>query len=275
LSNLVTRTLSSIVFVVLILGPLYLDDRRIAFTLYSILGLFTLREIHGLLAKTKTHVLQVASILVYLILVYQFYNLWFQSTFHSFPILLVLLVSLIVKIRELFNQNDQPFQVVSSTIWSSIFVAVPFLGIAYFMEYRNDLPTEWMTISLFALIWINDSGAYLVGRKIGRTKLFERLSPNKTWEGSIGGLISSLLAGFGLSYVTNMPSSLIMIGFAATCIVFGSLGDLFQSRLKRAANVKDSGKFLPGHGGFFDRFDAMILAVPAAIVYFELVAPKP
>ena len=243
--------------------------------MYSILGLFTLREIHGLLAKTKTHVLQVASILVYLILVYQFYNLWFQSTFHSFPILLVLLVSLIVKIRELFNQNDQPFQVVSSTIWSSIFVAVPFLGIAYFMEYRNDLPTEWMTISLFALIWINDSGAYLVGRKIGRTKLFERLSPNKTWEGSIGGLISSLLAGFGLSYVTNMPSSLIMIGFAATCIVFGSLGDLFQSRLKRAANVKDSGKFLPGHGGFFDRFDAMILAVPAAIVYFELVAPKP
>ena len=143
------------------------------------------------------------------------------------------------------------------------------------MEYRNDLPTEWMTISLFALIWINDSGAYLVGRKIGRTKLFERLSPNKTWEGSIGGLISSLLAGFGLSLLTDMPSSLIMIGFAATCIVFGDFGDLFQSRLKRAANVKDSGKFLPGHGGFFDRFDAMILAVPAAIVYFELVAPKP
>ena len=275
MSNLVTRTLSSIVFVLLILGPIYFEDRRIAFTIYAILGLFTLREIHGLLASTKTQVIQIASIVIYLLLVFQGYNLWFQSNLVYWPLIAIALTTLLTAIKELFNQNDQPFQNVSTTIWSSIFVAIPFLGIAYFMEYRDDLPTEWMTISLFALIWINDSGAYLVGRKLGKTKLFERLSPNKTWEGSIGGLVSSLIAGFALSYISSMPSAIIMIGFSATCIVFGALGDLFQSRLKRAASVKDSGKFLPGHGGFFDRFDAMILAVPAAIIYFELVAPKP
>lgn len=274
MSNLITRTLSSIVFILLILGPLYFDDRRIAYTLYAVLGLFTLKEIHSLLAQTGSKTIQIASLSIYLLLVYQGYDLWFQSSSILWPLLIIGLITLIVSIRELFDQNDQPFQNVSSTIWSPIFVAIPFLGVAYFMEYRNDLPTVWMTISLFALIWINDSGAYLVGRKLGRTKLFERLSPNKTWEGSIGGLISSLIAGFGLSFITGMPPASIMIGFAVTCIVFGAFGDLFQSRMKRAADVKDSGKFLPGHGGFFDRFDAMILAVPAAIIYFELVAPK-
>lgn len=244
-------------------------------TLYGLLGLFTLREIHSLARLTSSVINQAGSISIYILLVFQGYNFFFQDNLVAWPIIMTGLVVLFISVKELFDQNEQPFQNVSVGIWSALFIAIPFLGIAYFMEYRSDLPTDWMTISLFALIWINDSGAYLVGRKIGRTKLFERLSPNKTWEGSIGGFLASLAVGFGLSYINGMPTPVVMIGFAATCIVFGALGDLFQSRLKRAANVKDSGKFLPGHGGFFDRFDAMILAVPAAILYFEIFSPKP
>ena len=207
LSNLLTRTLSSIVFVLLILGPIYFEDRRIALTLYGLLGLFTLREIHSLARLTSSVINQAGSISIYILLVFQGYNFFFQDNLVAWPIIMTGLVVLFISVKELFDQNEQPFQNVSVGIWSALFIAIPFLGIAYFMEYRSDLPTDWMTISLFALIWINDSGAYLVGRKIGRTKLFERLSPNKTWEGSIGGFLASLAVGFGLSYINGMPNS--------------------------------------------------------------------
>lgn len=233
-----------------------------------------MREILGLLHKTNSITNQWGAMVLYSLLVYIGYDSFFLHTESNTAIVLFLICTILICINELFGQNNQPFQNISSTVWASLFTASSFIGIAYFFAYRTDLPSFWMTVSVFGLIWVNDSGAYLVGRLIGRTKLFERLSPNKTWEGSIGGLMSGLGFGIGMSFIEGMPPMAAMIGFSLVCIIFGSLGDLFQSRLKRAANVKDSGKFLPGHGGFFDRFDAMMMAVPSAICYFELVLPK-
>ena len=272
-SDLVKRSGSAVVFVLLILGPLFIPETRYAFGLYSILGFFTLRE---LLNMTHTDGQRFHwSYLSYAVLTLLAYNFFYGlGLTNSLFILGLVATSLAISIKELFQTGGSPFQNVASQIWAPIFIALSFLGIFYFMNYRTDLPSLYITISVFSLIWINDTGAYLFGRKIGKTKLFERLSPNKTWEGSIGGLMCAMLAAVALSFIEGMPSLLIMIGFAATSVVSGSLGDLFESRLKRDAGVKDSGVFLPGHGGFFDRFDAMILAVPAAILYFEVVLPK-
>ena len=183
----------------------------------------------------------------------------------------VLLISWVV---ETLRTHPKPLENVGTSLYSVIYISASFLGVIYFLAYRDDLPQPWIVVSLFALIWINDSAAYLIGRKIGRTKLAPTLSPKKTIEGSAAGLLFAMLGAYGLSNIPDMPSLAVMLGFGLVCVVSGSLGDLLESRLKRAADIKDSGKFLPGHGGFLDRFDAMMLAIPSSILFFELVLPK-
>lgn len=273
MSTLLKRTLSSIVFVLLILGPLFLSV-HLAFWVYAALGLLTVNEIVRLSGVDEIISKKGFAVAYYLLFTYSSYYYFFAEELVKWPVLAISVLLLSNFVSELFLTNSTPFNSIATALLAPIFASASFLALPYFMIYRTDLPNLWITISVFALIWINDSGAYLIGRKFGKTKLFERLSPNKTWEGSIGGLICGLAAGIGLSFIQGMPSKVFMFGFAGVCIVFGSLGDLFESRMKRAAGVKDSGMFLPGHGGFFDRFDAMMLAVPAAIIYFEIFLPK-
>lgn len=212
--------------------------------------------------------------MIYLLLVFLSYGIFYGLVPLTAISLAIATTVLIIALAELFRTGSQPFENVSTSVFAPLFVSASFLSIGYFFVYRNDMPNVILTISLFGLIWINDSGAYLIGRSIGRTKLFERLSPNKTWEGSLGGMTCSMIVAGALSYIDGMPEIKTMLGFAIVCVIFGSLGDLFESRIKRAADVKDSGKFLPGHGGFFDRFDAMMFAIPASIIYFEVLLPK-
>lgn len=274
MTNLAKRTLSSIAFVILILGPLFLSE-KIAYSVYSLLGFFTLNEIFKLSQKTGSSPNKPLGLAFYASMLLLVYQLVFGYEDAVRPTALAVgAIGLSIIFVEIFRRNEKPMESMGVTLAAPIYVSLSFLGIAYFLVHRSDLSQPLIVISVFALIWINDSGAYLLGRKIGKTKLFERLSPNKTIEGSLSGLAFSLLAGAGMSFVEGMPSLPIMIGFALVCVVSGSLGDLLESRFKRAANVKDSGVFLPGHGGFFDRFDAMMLAVPASILFFELALPK-
>ncbi len=274
MSTLLKRTLSSIAFVIMILGPLFLSP-KIAYTVYSLFGAFTLNEVYNLTKHTGSSPNKAIGLALYSGLVLLVYQFFFENGIGTAVSgLMIGGVGLAALFSEIFRRNDRPAESIGITLASPLYVAISFLGAVYFIAYRDDLPQPLIVISVFSLIWINDVAAYLLGRKIGKNKLFERLSPNKTIEGSISGLVFSLLAGIGLSYIEGMPSLLIMVGFSFVCVVSGSLGDLLESRLKRAAGVKDSGKFLPGHGGFFDRFDAMMLAIPASILFFELALPK-
>lgn len=274
MTNHVKRILSSVVFVLLILGPLFLSQ-KIAFTVYVILGAFTLLELLNLHKKADGYPQIALSLLSYILLVLLSYQLLFHTGVGLSKLLLAYLSLCIgAFIREVFRTNPLPFDGIASTLAAPVFVSSSFLGIFYFFVWREDLPQLLITISTFGIIWINDSAAYLIGRKIGKNKLFERLSPNKTIEGSIAGAIFGLIAAVVMAYLEGMPSTAIMAGFGITLIIGGSLGDLLESRLKRKAGLKDSGTFLPGHGGFFDRFDAMMLAIPLAILYFEIFYPK-
>ena len=124
-----------------------------------------------------------------------------------------------------------------------------------------------MVLLLFALLWVNDTFAYLTGRLLGKHKLFERISPGKTIEGSIGGLLFTMVGVIVFShYVAWLPMK-TAVGMGLIAVIFGTLGDLCESMLKRQAGVKDSGKLIPGHGGILDRFDSVLFAIPFVFVY--------
>ena len=129
-------------------------------------------------------------------------------------------------------------------------------------------------LSLFIFIWCSDTGAYLIGSAIGKHRLFPSISPKKSWEGSIGGacvaiIASQVIATFSkdLNADSEIVNRLLWAGFAVVVVIFGTWGDLVESRLKRKLGVKDSGNILPGHGGWLDRFDSALMAIPAALIY--------
>lgn len=134
--------------------------------------------------------------------------------------------------------------------------------------------TPLIPVAIIFSIWINDTMAYIVGSLIGKTP-FSKISPKKTWEGTAGGAILCVvviaLLGACIPVAQTVPIKHWIV-IAALCAIFGTLGDLFESKLKRMANVKDSGSFMPGHGGFLDRFDSLLLAAPAVWLYLELIA---
>jgi phosphatidate cytidylyltransferase len=182
---------------------------------------------------------------------------------------LLMSLSFLLLILELFLKASLPFNNVALVLFSVFYLALPFSLLSRFTSYSN---TENFTPNVVAgilfLTWANDSFAYLVGSKIGKTPFFLRVSPKKTWEGTIGGGIFCMItAGIIAQFFTQLGliDWLIVGGIIA---VFGTLGDLVESLLKRSVGVKDSGSFMPGHGGFLDRFDAFIFCIP--FVYFYL-----
>ena len=139
------------------------------------------------------------------------------------------------------------------------------------MVWMHQFFSPKMVLVVFVLLWVNDTFAYLTGRLLGKHKLFERISPGKTIEGSIGGLVFTLAAILVYSHFTGWPPMGPAIGLGVIAVVFGTLGDLCESMLKRQAGVKDSGKLIPGHGGILDRFDSVLFAIPFVFVYLLLV----
>jgi phosphatidate cytidylyltransferase len=121
------------------------------------------------------------------------------------------------------------------------------------------------------MLWASDTGAYLFGMKLGKTKLFERHSPKKSWEGFFGGVLTSVLVSYIISLFFTELSPFVLGGMAVLIVSFGTLGDLVESMLKRSLDVKDSGNILPGHGGFLDRFDGLLIAAPIVYVYLYLI----
>ena len=126
-------------------------------------------------------------------------------------------------------------------------------------------------MGIFILIWVNDTGAYLVGVNFGKHRLFERISPKKSWEGSIGGGLATLLVAFGCAYFSQELSLILWLAVGLIVAVVGGLGDLVESLFKRSIKVKDSGSMLPGHGGILDRFDAIFIVSPVVYVFLEFV----
>jgi phosphatidate cytidylyltransferase len=169
-------------------------------------------------------------------------------------------------IYELYSNSKEPFANIAFMILGLFYIGIPF-ALVNFIAFDGDEFLNRIVFGLLVLTWVNDTGAYVTGSMIGKTPLFPRISPNKTWEGSIGGLVTTLLFGWGLSFLFGEIPLTQWLGLAVIVGIFGGLGDLVESMLKRSVNVKDSGNLLPGHGGILDRFDAFIFVVPFAAAY--------
>ncbi|GAE22650.1 phosphatidate cytidylyltransferase [Bacteroides pyogenes] len=184
-----------------------------------------------------------------------------------------MLLLLYIMISELYLKKKNPVLNWAYAMFSQLYIGLPF-ALLNVLAFHNDAEYDTVSynpilpLSVFIFLWLSDTGAYCVGSLIGRHRLFERISPKKSWEGSIGGGLFAIASSFALAHFFPIISTLEWVGLALIVVVFGTWGDLTESLLKRQLQIKDSGTILPGHGGMLDRFDSALMAIPAAVVYF-------
>lgn len=196
-------------------------------------------------------------------------------------LVLILGVTLIISIPlfELFRNKEKPLENVSVTLYGVLYVVIPFALLNYIScwpyqsGYLDSIGNPYkspLILAIFLLIWSNDTFAYLVGSFIGKNKMYERISPGKTWEGTIGGAILTVASSLLIYKWFGILELHDWIIISAIVAIFGTLGDLVESMLKRSVGVKDSGNIMPGHGGILDRFDSLIMVAPFVFLYLIL-----
>lgn len=181
---------------------------------------------------------------------------------------------LLVMSAELYRKKERPIENIAVTIFSIIYLAIPlsltnylvFPGLFANLQYAPQL-----LIALFILIWTHDSGAYLFGVSMGKHRLFERISPKKSWEGAVGGTLTSILAAVILAKYIPEIQLIHWIAISILTAISSTFGDLTESMFKRYFQVKDSGHLLPGHGGILDRFDSILFAIPLIVLYIKII----
>jgi phosphatidate cytidylyltransferase len=167
----------------------------------------------------------------------------------------------VIYISELYRKSANPFENIAFTIVGIFYVAMPF-SLLHFASFSRGFFSTQIASGVFFLLWSSDTGAYIAGKTLGKHKLFPRISPGKTWEGSVGGLLISIGIAVAMSnYYTDLEMWK-WVCLAILIVIFGTYGDLVESMLKRSLQIKDSGNTIPGHGGVLDRFDGMLLAAP-------------
>jgi len=189
---------------------------------------------------------------------------------------LLYIVGIIV--YELYAKKKNPIVRLASIFLGQVYIALPFslLNLPAFPNVKIPLVADlfeyqWIwIIALLVFIWANDTGAYLVGVRFGKHRLCERISPKKSWEGFFGGLVFAIISAFALSHFFPQTAWYHWVALSIGVVVFSTYGDLFESLIKRTVEVKDSGRSLPGHGGFLDRFDSLLFAVYAMVFYIQL-----
>ena len=258
MSELAKRKVFGSLFVIVVIGGILLNFWAF-FAVMLVTVLIGSQEVSNLVAKEDDRALKLMTVIMGTL--FYVLSVIFCKYSHVLQLILILTPLLIA----LFSKNYS-FEKITVSCWTAMFfVALPCL---LMMEMYD----KYLLIIIFCLIWINDIFAYLTGMAIGRHKLFERISPKKTIEGSMGGLVMTIVTAFLVNhYWLNIMGDWKMMGMAMVVVIFGSLGDLCESMMKRQAGVKDSGNVIPGHGGILDRFDATFLAMPAVYCYLMII----
>ena len=270
MKNLIIRALTGIIFVVVLISAIYIHPIFFLILFCIITGL-TLWEFGGLVKHYENANLQrTVNMLggVYLFIATFVYANGLTDGKIFLPYLLFIMLTMIA---ELYYKAPNPINNWAFTLFAQVYCAGSFSKLN-FIGAEPGTPgvmsyTPLFIMAIFIFVWLDDTGAYLVGSLIGKHKLFERISPKKSWEGSIGGGVVAIGVSFILAHYFPFMSMIEWAGLALAVVIFGTWGDLTESLLKRQLHVKDSGTILPGHGGMLDRFDSSLMAIPAAVVY--------
>jgi len=270
MKKLLTRSISGLIFVSVLIFSILFSKITFIFLFY-ILMLFCLFEFNRMI-KLK-------SVFPYIIgtLLFFFGNILNVDDVPSKIIFEYIGVALFLTIffsfaSILFTKKEEVIDHLGKIFLSIIYIVVPFMLIVQIPFLNKTFNYVNTTIlGVFILIWVNDSFAFLVGKNFGKHKLLERISPNKTIEGFIGGMVFTFISSYILAQQFTTLSVVQWIVIAGIVSIFGVLGDLIESMFKRQACVKDSSNFIPGHGGFLDRFDSVIFAAPFIFIYLQFV----
>lgn len=272
MKNIIIRSLSGAVYVALIVfSVLMLDRSELPFAvlmgIFVVLGISEIRSMAGEERRfSLTGILDMAGGLFVMLM-------FCQSLGEIFAILAILW--LVVRLAvQLWCVNENALESLQRSFFAIVYVAVP-LGLLWRIHY---IYGEIVLLAVFVFIWLNDTGAFIVGVLTGRHKMFPRISPKKTWEGLIGGYLFAIAGAVAFCYLLGnsgqMPRQLELwqlVALAVTVSTAATLGDLVESLLKRTAGVKDSGKIIPGHGGILDRIDSLLLVSPMAFLLLILI----
>ncbi|MDO9152514.1 MAG: phosphatidate cytidylyltransferase [Paludibacter sp.] len=266
MNNFFTRTLSGLLFISIIVGSILVDSIVFAFVFTAITG-WSVFEFHKLTNQQESvSVTPMFGIIGGVILFIT--SFLYASGFVHYLIYSVYGMYVVgVLVSELFLKKVNPLHNWAYFVTGQLFIALPFSLLNYIMFINNEQP--YILLALFATIWINDTGAYLVGVTFGKHRLFERISPKKSWEGFFGGAVFALISGYVFSLLIPEISLINWLIFSEIVVIFGTFGDLAESLIKRTVHVKDSGTAIPGHGGLLDRFDSMLLAAPVVFIYLS------
>ena len=275
MKNFIVRTITAVFFVAAIVSCFLRPEAMIL--LFGLVTGMTIWEFTGLVnERENVAVNQMISTVagVYLFLAMAGYNSGMTPAAVFIPYLVTLIY---LMVAELYLKQPDPVNDWAYTMMSQMYIALPFsmLSVLAFQSDDTGIHYTWtVPLSVFVFLWINDTGAYLCGSLLGKHKLFPRISPGKSWEGSIGGGILVMIVAVLVWYLSEQygenPLGLSAIewaGLGLTVVIFGTWGDLVESLFKRTLGIKDSGHILPGHGGMLDRFDSSLLAIPSAVVY--------
>ena len=276
-NNFIQRAITGVIFVGVLVGGILWGP--ISFSLlFALISALTIHEFGTIVSKQQD--VEINKPICMLAGIFLFFGFAYLGVMPGQTEVLIPYLFLIIYllVSELYLKKKNPLNNWAYAMMSQIYIALSFAMLnvlayhstgtsPYHVQYNPILP-----LSIFIFTWINDTGAYCTGMLFGKHRLFERISPKKSWEGSIGGGVFSVIAAVVMAHFFPFMSLGVWIGLALTVVVFGTLGDLTESLLKRTLGIKDSGNILPGHGGMLDRFDSTLMAVPAAVVYLYVVS---
>lgn len=274
-SNFLQRAITGVIFVAVLVGCIL--GGPISFTiLFALISALTINEFGNIINRMEhTRMNKPISILagLFLFLCFRYIGVVPGANEIFIPYLFLILY---LFISELYKKQPNPLNNWAYAMMSQIYIALSFalLNVLAYHSSATESVSQYnpiLPLSIFIFNWVNDTGAYCTGMLFGKHRLFERISPKKSWEGSIGGAVFSIIAAIVLAHFFTFLSTGVWIGLGLTVVVFGTWGDLTESLMKRTLGIKDSGNILPGHGGMLDRFDSTLMAVPAAVVYLYLV----
>lgn len=277
-NNFIQRAITGVIFVGVLVGCIL--GGPISFSLlFALISALTIHEFGTIVSKQQD--VEINKPICMLAGVFLFFGFAYLGVMPGQTEILIPYLFLIIYllVSELYLKKKNPLNNWAYAMMSQIYIALSFAMLnvlayhstgstsPYNIQYNPILP-----LSIFIFTWINDTGAYCTGMLFGKHRLFERISPKKSWEGSIGGGVFSIIAAIIMAHFFPFMSLSVWIGLALTVVIFGTWGDLTESLLKRTLGIKDSGNILPGHGGMLDRFDSTLMAVPAAVVYLYVIS---
>lgn len=271
MSNLLKRSLWGILYVAVMMGGVLIHPLLFALIFGTVL-FFTQYEFYAMVDGAGHKITRFpGSILgvIYFLLCFAVANNYIPRAFSLSFVPIVLIMFII----ELFRSNRNTLERSGLTVLGFIYIAGPFSMMNFVVHTsaggQAHVFYPWILAGVFFIIWINDSFAYLIGTQFGKHKMCPNISPAKSWEGLIGGAVFGIIMGIFNALMFQAISMFDWIVIAVLTVSFGTLGDLFESKIKREIGAKDSGNILPGHGGFLDRLDSLLFVIP--IVFFWLV----